>query len=103
MKFYEVDENHTTNFDGTISFEKTLKEAHEAARAAVTEAVYRPNVRITEVDFLTDKDSLHTVINIALGQWDKHENPVSQVRGRQWGLTNRGGLRDLDTSSEPVT
>lgn len=101
MKFYEVNHDHTAQPGGSyVCHCMTLAEAHAEAKT-VDEPVYRPNVRITEVDVASDKAAICLLLNEALGTraaastLRANPAPVVTARGRQWSLTARGGLKPM--------
>jgi len=94
MKFYEVNKDHTDTVRDDLVYMGTLAEAHAIAKE-VDEPTYRPNVRITEVEVPTSKTYVCALLNMALGRFDRSPDNVITERGHVWGITARGGLREI--------
>lgn len=86
MKFYAIT-GLTGQAEGGVAYKDTLTNAHEFAKRAAPELVYRSLVRVQEIEIATDKHSLMELLNSG--------EPVVTGRGRAWGLTNRGGLAEV--------
>lgn len=87
MKFYKV------NYIGDTSinfYKETLGEAHQFAKQVEPDGVLRTNLRITEMDVKTDRQSVFKMLS---------EGKVTEFPGRVWTLTPRGGLRELESGA----
>ncbi|MDM0006424.1 hypothetical protein QTI51_09710 [Variovorax sp. J22G73] len=78
------------NAEATKAF-GTLAEAHEWCKSTC-ESVFRGGCRITQADVATDKANILRLLNAAGG--------THVYTGRQWKLTNRGGLTEIQGEDE---
>lgn len=102
MKFYEIAKDHHDPLT-EVHYRGTLSDAQTVARAF---ADHVP-VRVTEVEVGSDKEAVLQLLNLALGvtttsSEESTEPAVIKSRGRQWAVTKRGGLKEVEEGSGPV-
>jgi len=86
MKFYHVEAAEDDANQRGVWY-ATLSAAHKDQKGRWP-AVFRPTVRIYEVEVPTDKDGVLLLLN-GIGEGVKS--------GRVWTLSSRGGLAEMNT------